>query len=88
MFWSNNFKTNDTKLKINVCFIFWLVQNFEFISISMSNGWSKLKDPVMHTQSELFDGCGTHAYVFASYPWTNHRGLNTLNKSQKDFKNC
>ena len=68
MLWSNNFKINDTKLKLNACFIFWLVQNFEFISISMSNWWSKLKDPVMHTQSELFDGCGTHAYVFASYP--------------------
>ena len=68
MFWSNNFQTNDTKIKLNACFIFWLVQNFEFIYISLSNWWSKLKDPGMHTQSELFDGCGTHAYVFASYP--------------------
>ena len=68
MFWSNNFQTNDTKIKLNTCFLFWLVQNFEFIYISLSNWWSKLKDPIMHTQSELFDGCGTHAYMFASYP--------------------
>ena len=34
----------------------------------MSNLWSKLKVPIMNTKSELFDSCGTHAYVFASYP--------------------
>ena len=37
MFRSNNFQTNDTKLNLKACFTFWLVQNFYFIYISLSN---------------------------------------------------